>query len=99
MEAKAITPTPSAGASVRLQRLEELLGVSPDVLGNPGRGVLGKLATVDEKVDTLTTKVDELVEVMTRRRAVGMFLLKVAAVPFVGVFVVWLLHWLGGFHR
>lgn len=76
----------------RVARLEQQLGSSPDVLGNPGDGVLGKLAGMD-------TKLDEVLEALTRRRAVTAFLLKAAAVPLVGGLAAWALHWLSGLHH
>lgn len=84
--------SPAMSIKDRVTRLEEQLGSSPDVLGNPGGGVLGKLAGMD-------TKLDELIEVLTRRRAVTAFVLKIAAVPVVGGLATWALHWLSGLHH
>lgn len=83
---------PAKTLHARVTRLEELLGCGPDVLGNPGTGVLGKLATMD-------TKLDDVLEAVTKRRALTAFLAKAAAIPLVGAVVVAAFHYLSGFHR
>jgi len=85
-------PAPTTTIKQRVTRLEEQIGCAPDVLGNPGAGVVGKLATMDVKLDSL-------LEADAKKRAATAWLVKGAALPVFGGLAGWALHWLSGLHH
>jgi len=92
---KTNTPASTKAATTikqRVTRLEEQFGSAPDVLGNPGVGVIGKLATMDVKLDSL-------LEADAKKRAATAWLVKGAALPVFGGLAGWALHWLSGLHH